>query len=164
MRALIAAARATPSIEVLEGFEARAMGADAVLAHQGRDDDHQRQGPLLSARSAARGLAVDGDELRPVRPCLPHPCAEGRRKQDRIDPVHQQRQPAAGGNAAIIGKMPAQERNMPAAPGGDCFVVVAIGHRAAHDKHKQQHFRQGMRHAQRLTRILNPRKNAPKAT
>ena len=51
--------------------------------------------------AAARGLAVDGDEIRPVRPCLAHPGGEGGRKQRRIDPVHQQRQPAAAGNAVM---------------------------------------------------------------
>jgi hypothetical protein len=54
----------------------------------------QRGHAFAAVMTAARGLAVDGDQIGPLRPDLPDPGGEAGREQARIDPVHQQRQPA----------------------------------------------------------------------
>lgn len=84
-------------------------------------------GDRLLAEHQARGLAVDGDELRRVGPGLAHLCREAGREQGRIDAVHQQGQPAPAGDAMMIGQVGVQELEMGLAPVGDQIVVVAIG-------------------------------------
>ncbi len=53
----------------------------------------------------------------------------------------------------MIGQKTTQKRQMGFAPARNSFVVIAVGDRAA--DHKQQNFRQGMRHSPRLAWVLD---------
>ena len=91
-----------------------------------------------------------------VRPSLAHPGGKRGRKQRRIDPVHQQVQPAPAGNAVMKGQIAAKERQVLFPPSGDAVEVVAIGHRAADDQ--QKHLRQRMGHPPGFARIIDDEK------
>jgi hypothetical protein len=105
--------------------------------------------------AAARGFAINGDQIEPVGPGLANPGGEGRRKQRRIDAVHEQGQPASAGRAMRVGQVVAQEAEVRFAPGRDRLVMVAVGHRAA--DHEKQHLPQRMRDAPGLARIVDDR-------
>ena len=79
----------------------------------------------------------------------------------RIDPVHQDVEPASAGNALIKRQKAAQKVEMRLAPGGHIVEIVARGDRRADDE--QQHLRQGMCHSPLLTRVLDDRKIIQKA-
>ena len=103
--------------------------------------------------AAARGLAVDGDQVGPIRPDLADPGAEAGREQARIDPVHQQREPACPRHPVMVGQEAAQELQALLPPGGDRLVVVAVGDRAA--DHQQQNLRQRVGDPPRLAGVLD---------
>jgi hypothetical protein len=105
--------------------------------------------------AAPRRLAIDRDEVGSIRPHLPHPRRKAGGEQPGIDPVHQQGQPAAAGNAVVIRQDLAQKRQMRLTPGGDVFVIVAVGDRPAH--HQKQNLRQGVSHPPGLARVIDPR-------
>ena len=110
---------------------------EAVGGGEGRDEV-DGGGPRGTVVAAARGLAVDDDEVRAIGPGLAHPGGEGGREQGGIDPVHQDGEPAAAGDTMPVGQMAAQEVQVGLAPGGDVVVVVAVGHGAA--DYQQQDF------------------------
>lgn len=62
--------------------------------------------------AAARGLAVDGDEVGLIRPGLADPGTESGREQGRVDAVHQNGQPAPAWQAVVVGHIAAQETEM----------------------------------------------------
>jgi hypothetical protein len=125
-----------------DGGEFVGFVRDRLLAEHkapvGGEGGHQmqRRRPDAAVMTAPRRLAVDGDEVGPVGPHLPHPCREAGGEQPGVDPVHQQGQPAAPGNAIVIRQNSAQKRQMRLAPGGDMIVIIAVGDRPAH--HKKQ--------------------------
>ena len=141
------------------GLEFAGLAFDGLLAE--REAARRREGRdqmqwtfiLGLAVAAARGLAVDSDKARPVRPGFAHPRTEGGGKQRRIDPVHQLRKPTFAGNAVMKRPIAAQKLKMRRTPGGDGLVVVAIGHCGA--DHQQQDLRQRMRHSPSLARIVD---------
>src|SRR5271166_5732936 len=109
---------------------------------------------VLAIVAAARGLAVEGDKVRALRPGLAHPGGESRREQRRVDLVHQQRQPAPARNAVMIGQIAAQKPEMRRSPRGNRFIVVAVGDRAANDE--KQYLRQRMSHPPMVAGVLDP--------
>jgi hypothetical protein len=101
--------------------------------------------PLAMIVGAARGLAVDGDELMPPRPERGDPALKAAREQGRINAVYQVPQPARAGNAVVeIGELP-QKVEMMLAPFDDVLEIVAGGDRRT--GHQQQNL---------LDRIDNP--------
>jgi hypothetical protein len=68
-----------------------------TLEHQEARDEVERRSPGSALVAAARGLAVDRHPLRPAGPGLAHKGREGGLEQIRIDPVHQEGQPARPG-------------------------------------------------------------------
>lgn len=103
--------------------------------------------------AAARGLAVDGHEVGLLRPGVLDPSREGLREKVRIDPVHQDGQPATARHPAMVGQIASQDRQVGFAPLSDQVVVVAVADRAA--DHQEQHFRRGMRHLLGNTWVLD---------
>ncbi len=101
---------------------------------------------------APGGLAVDGDELGPIRPHRGHPALEAALEQERIDPVDEDAQPPLAGNAVVKRRKPAQEIEMMLAPRHDELEVVAGRNRRAH--HQQQDFAQRIKHPPRLALVL----------
>ena len=99
--------------------------------------------------AAARRLAVDGDEAGLLRPALAHPGGE----EPRVDPVHQDGEPALAGDAVLVGQVPAEEAEMRRAPGGDVLVVVAVGDGAADDQ--QEDLVEPVADPPHVTRILD---------
>ena len=124
----------------------------------------QMQGRSASGLVVARprGLApglrrgrLDGDKGGLVRPCLAHEGCEGRLEQDRIDPVHEQGEPAPARRSTLIGQIAPEEVQMRLATGRDVLVVVAVAHRGAHREEKD--LPQRIHHPPRRARILDPR-------
>ena len=118
-------------------------------------DEVQRPGARAAVVAAPRGLAVDRHEAGLVGPALPHPGGEGGGEERRVDPVHQDGQPALAGHAVLVGQVAAQEVEMRRAPGGDVLVVVAVGDGAA--DHQQQHLGQRMQDPPHVARVLHLR-------
>ena len=72
----------------------------------------QGLGSLAPIMGPSCRLAVDGDELGPIRPCRRHPAFEAVLEQDRIDPIEQDAQPAFAGNAMVERRETAQKIQM----------------------------------------------------
>jgi len=88
----------------------------------------------LSIVAAARGLAVDGNEVWFVRPAFGNPRRKAGRKKIRIDPVHDRTQPIGAWNAMVeFGKAP-QKREMGFAPIDNIVVINAAGDRPARNQ------------------------------
>src|SRR5208337_134107 len=111
--------------------------------------------------ASARGLAVEGDKGRRVRPKLARPAHEAARKQLWIDAVHKDVQPARPGNAVVIGQKAAQKRQMVLAPGGNIVEIVAGGDGGTDGE--KQHLCQRMSDPPRLARVVDLRKMVQKA-
>src|SRR5215468_723098 len=90
--------------------------------------------PFVAVVGAPCGLAVDGDEVVPVRPQRRHPTRKAASEQDRIDPVDEFAQPALSRNAVIELREGAQEIEMLPAPGANIFEIIATGDRRADDQ------------------------------
>ena len=101
----------------------------------------QRFEALAPVVGAARGLAVDGDQIVPGRPHRPDPIFETTREGQRIDPVHQSAQPALARDAVVERREPPQKIQMILAPGGDFVEIVARGDGGAGQQ--QQDFSHG---------------------
>ena len=84
------------------------------------------RGAVAPVVAAPRGLAVDGDQGRLLRPALPHPSGEGVGEQRGIDAVHQDREPPFARDAVGVRQVAAQEVDMRDAPVRDVLIVVAI--------------------------------------
>lgn len=92
----------------------------------GEGRDRMKREFAVTAIMAASGcLAINGDEIRPLRPHFLHPGVETGGVQRGIDPVHQQGELMSAGNAVVIGGNIAQERQMHLAPGPAVPVVIA---------------------------------------
>jgi hypothetical protein len=116
----------------------------------------QRRTPLAAIVAAARGLAVNGHQVRRIRPHRRRPGLETLGKQRRVDAVHQDAQPAHAGHTVMIGQETAQKRQIVRAPVGNVLEVVARRDRAA-DRQKQN-LRQRMGHPPTLPIVLDQRK------
>jgi len=81
--------------------------------------------PFALVVGAPRCLAVDGDEVVPVRPQRRDPAVEAAAEQHRVDPVDQGAQPALAGDAVMELREAPQEIEMVLAPGGDVVEIVA---------------------------------------
>ena len=129
----------------------------------GRVGAERMQGlePLALVVGAARGLAVDGDEVVPARPQRRDPAVETAPEQDRIDPVDQVAQPAFAGNSMMERREPPQKIEMMLAPGDDVVEIVAGGDGGAGQQ--QQDFGQRIDDPPRLAFVRRARKNASKA-
>jgi hypothetical protein len=103
--------------------------------------------------AAARGLAIDGDELGAIRPGLAYPTGEGGREQRRVNPVHQNGQPTPVWHAVSVAQLLAEERQMRGPPIGDGVVIVAVGNRGA--DHQQQGLAQRVENAANIERVLD---------
>jgi hypothetical protein len=103
--------------------------------------------------AAARGLAVNGNELRAFGPGFAYPGGEGGREQGRVDAVHQDGQPAPAGDAVLVGQMASQEVQVGVAPRGDMVVVVAVGDGAANDQ--EQDLGQWVGNAAHVSRVVD---------
>ncbi len=118
----------------------------------------QRLQPFAFVVGAARGLAVDGDELVPTRPQRRDPALETTPEGQGIDPIDQCAQPALAGNAVMERREPSQKIEMMFAPGDDVVEIVAGGDRGAgqQKKHLGQgiHTRQGSRVVRELGKML----------
>ena len=105
---------------------------------------------------APRRLAVDGDEIVPVRPEGRDPAIETAPEQHRIDPVDERTQPALAGNAMVkLGKA-AQKTDMMLAPGRNIVKIVARCDRGAGEK--QQHLGKRIHHTPLFPIISQARK------
>src|SRR3984893_13801354 len=93
---------------------------------RGRVSAERVQGfePLAAVVGAPRGLAVDGDEVVPVRPQRRHPTCKAASEQDRIDPIDQLAQPALARNTVMKLREPAQEIEVVPAPGTHVVEIV----------------------------------------
>ena len=126
----------------------RLVGHGFLGQHQpggGGEGGHEvkRRGALAPVVAAARGLAVDRHQTGLVRPALPHPAREGGGEERRVDPVHQDGEPALTRDAVRVRQLPAEEVEVRRAPGGDVLVVVAVGDGAA--DHQEQDLGSGCR-------------------
>ena len=119
-------------------------------------DEVERPCARAAVMAAARGLAVDRHQTGLLRPGFPHPVGEGRGEQRRVDAVHQDGEPALAWNAMLVGEVLAEKAEMRRAPGGDVFVVVAIGDTAA--DHQKENLRQRMQDPPHVARVLHLRK------
>ena len=90
----------------------------------------------LDVLGAPRRLAVDGDEVVPIRPQRRYPTLETASEQDRIDPVDEFAQPTLTRNAIMKLRKPAQEIEVMPAPGANLVEIIATGDRRTDD---QQH-------------------------
>ena len=81
--------------------------------------------PLAPVVGTARRLAVDRNELMPVRPQRRHPILKAAPEQDRIDPIDEAAHPALAGNPVMELRKPPQKREMVPAPGDDIVEIVA---------------------------------------
>jgi len=121
----------------LAGLVGHGLLAEHQAAGGGeRRDEVERGHPFCAVMAAARGLAIDGDELRASGPGLAHPGGEGGRERGGVDAVHEDGEPAPAGGAVLVGQVAAQEAEVGLAPCGDVVVVVAVGHGGA--DHEQQ--------------------------
>ena len=119
-------------------------------------DEVERPCARAAVMAAARGLAVDRHQIGLLRPGFPHPVGEGRGEQRRVDAVHQDGEPALAWNAMLVGEVLAEKAEMRRAPGGDVFVVVAIGDATA--DHQKENLRQRMQDPPHVARVLHLRK------
>jgi len=111
---------------------------------------------------AARGLAVDGDELVAVGPHRRDPILEAAPEQNRIDPVDQAAQPALARNAVMVRREPPQEVEVILAPGDDVVEIVARSDRPA--RHQQQDFLERVHHPPGLAAVFKRGKMLQKQT
>src|SRR5271156_134392 len=106
--------------------------------------------------AAARGLAIERDKARGVRPTLRDPGLETGGKQRRINAVHDHPQPVLAGNAVVEFRHGTQEFEVRLAPIGDVLVIVTVGDRAADDK--QNDLMQRIHDLPGLAAVLDGRK------
>ena len=120
---------------------------------RGRVGAERMQGfePFAVVVGAPRRLAVDSDEVVPVRPQRRHPAVEAASEQDRIDPIDEHAHPALARNAVMEFREPAQEIEMVLAPGDNVVEIVARGDRRAGDQ--QQHLLERIHHPPRFAVI-----------
>jgi len=110
--------------------------------------------PFAAVVGAPCGLAVDGDEVVPVRPQRRHPTRKAAPEKDRIDPIAEFAQPTLTRNAVIELREGAQEIKMLPAPGANIFEVIATGDRRTDDQ--QHHLLERIHHPPRLPVIAQP--------
>src|SRR5258706_12391220 len=82
------------------------------------------------------GLAIDGDDVVPVRPPRRPPTRKAASEHNRIAPIDEFAQPALTRNAVMELREGAQEIETLPAPGANIFEIVATGDRRTDD---QQH-------------------------
>ncbi|MBV8852832.1 MAG: hypothetical protein JOY91_05500 [Sinobacteraceae bacterium] len=118
---------------------------------EGRNQVERRRtrGPVMAA---ARGFAVNGEPVGTIRPALAHPGGADGLEQRRMDPVHQDGQPAPAGHTR---RGAAQKVQVCLAPGGDMVIVVAVGEAAADPQ--QQDLWERIEDAADIARILDLR-------
>jgi len=104
----------------------------------------QRLQSFALVACAARGFAIDGDEVVPPRPQRLDPALETAPEQHGIDAVDQSAQPALAGNPVMEGREPAQKVEMMLAPGDDAVKIVAG--RDGRAGQKKEHLRQRIHH------------------
>ena len=85
----------------------------------------QRFKSLALIVCAARGLAVNGNEIMPVGPELLDPAFETLSEQNRVDAIDQALKPAHAGNAEMKLREPSQKIEMLLSPCHDVLEVVA---------------------------------------
>jgi hypothetical protein len=138
----------------LAGLVWHGLLAEHQAARGGEGRDKVERGAAVGAVvAAARGLSIDGDELRAFGPSLAHPSGEGGREQGRVDTVHQNGQPAPAGDAVLVGQMASQEVQVGVAPRGNMVVVVAVGDGAA--DHQEQDLGQRVGNATDVARVVD---------
>jgi hypothetical protein len=108
--------------------------------------------PLAVVMGAARRLAVDGDELVPVRPDGSHPALEAASEQGRIDAVHQVAQPARAGDTVVELGEPPQEVEMLLTPFDDVVEIIAGGDRRTN--HQEEDLLDRIEDAPRLAIVI----------
>ena len=106
--------------------------------------------------AAARGLAVDGHQVLPIRPALGDPGHEAGRKQLRVHAVHQRAQPVGAGNAPVEIQVATQEIQPGLAPIDDVLIIVARADARA--DHQEQNLLQRIHHPPRRPIVLDHRK------
>ena len=84
-------------------------------------------------------------------PALADPAGEGGGEEARVDPVHQDGEPALAGDAVLAGQVLAEEAEVRRAPAGDVLAVVAVGEGTTDDE--EQDFRQRMQDPPHVARI-----------
>jgi putative transposase len=131
------------------------------------DQTHRLRAPPDGSRQAGTGSGIRGRHRGPGARFsaehprrfiqqfsdLTHPVGEGGGEQRRVDPVHQDGQPALARDAILVRQVAAEEAEMRRAPGGDVLVVVAVGDGAA--DHQQQDLGQRMQNPPHVTRVLH---------
>jgi hypothetical protein len=90
----------------------------------------------LSIVAAARGLAVDRNEIELVRPAFCDPGRKAGHEQVRIDPVHHRAQPVGAGDAMVELRKAPEKRQMRVAPVDDVVIVITVRDCPAHDQKK----------------------------
>jgi hypothetical protein len=120
----------------------------------GEGRDHvQRAAATLPVVAAARGLAVDGDQLGRVGPEALRPIAKAGLKPVRIEAVHHRPQPIGARRPEVeLGKAP-QEGQMIASPQRDLVIILTIGDRRR--DHQEQYLAQQVAYLGRLARIID---------
>src|SRR6266853_4809154 len=108
------------------GLRQRQTGGGGVGAQR-----MQRLETLAVVVGPARRLAIDGNEIVPMRPECRNPIPETAPKQDRINPVEEAAQPALTGNAIMEVRELPQEIQVMLAPGDDVVEIVATRNRRA---------------------------------
>jgi hypothetical protein len=100
----------------------REMGVGGVGAQR-----VQRLQPLAPVVRAARGFAVDGDEVVPTRPHRLDPVVETPCKGERIDAIDQRTQPPFARDPMMERREHAQKIEMMLTPVDDVVEIVARG-------------------------------------
>jgi hypothetical protein len=104
----------------------------------------------------ARGLAIDGDDVRVTIVQVRDPGGKTRGKQLGRQGVHHVIERIVGGNATLEGQKAAQKIFLAPRPAFDFNEILPSCHRAAQDH--QQDFRQRINHFPSLARIVQRRK------
>jgi hypothetical protein len=103
----------------------------------------------------ARGLAVDGDDVRLGVAQLCHPGHEADLEPCRVDGVDHVAQRVVARDPVPVGQEPAQEGQMLSAPQPRLDEVVSAGQGGG--QHQEQDLRQRVEHLPGLARILQRR-------
>lgn len=116
----------------------------------------QGRAAFAAGMAAARGLAVDGDQLRLVGAQSVNPSHEAVLEQRGVERVEHAVERVVRGNAVGERQKTAQEIQPLLAPGPDLHKIVRT--RQGGGQHQKQNLRQGIEHLGNLARVLQRRK------
>ena len=125
-------------------FFARLLAEHEPLARRPGRHQMQRVLALAFVMSPARGLAIDGDDVRIASAQALHPGDEALREGFGWQGVDHIVECVMGGDAVLQGQEAAQKIELFVGPALDLDEIIGPGHRRA--QHTQQDLRQGIDH------------------